>query len=159
MSDRSNRAKIAKTKRDGSGGAVMLIPHVVLCSEAFLTLSGNAVKLLIDIAQQYNVKNNGALLCSWRYMSEKRGWKSPDTLNRSRAELLDHQLICQTVQGRMPNKASWYAVTWAALDKLDGLEIEPSGFPRSAYAHWKAPQSEPAKTVSCVRKPYLEATG
>jgi hypothetical protein len=157
MSDRTNRAKTANAKRDGSGGAVMLIPHVVLNSEAFMMLSGNAVKLLIDIAQQYNVRNNGALLCSWRYMSEKRGWASKETLNRARAELLDHQLICQTVQGRMPNKASWYALTWAALDKLDGLEIAPAGFPRGSYAHWKAPESTNAKTVSCVRKSYLEA--
>jgi hypothetical protein len=157
MSDRSNRAKTAKSKRDGSGGAILLIPHVVLYSDAFLTLSGNGVKLLVDIAQQYNTKNNGALLCSWRYMSEKRGWRSQETLNRARLELLERDLIFQTVQGRMPNKASWYAITWAALDKLDGLDVSPAVFPRGSYARWQ-PAAEPEKkTQSPVRKPYMEA--
>lgn len=151
MSDSSNRAKAAKSKRDGGGGAVLVLPHVVLYSEAFLTLSGNAVRLLIDIAQQYNTRNNGALLCSWRYMSEKRGWSSKETLNRARMELIEHHLICQTVQGKMPNKASWYAVTWAALDKLDGLDIESSGFPRGSYAHWKSSsKSELKNSLMCT---------
>lgn len=157
MSDRSNRAKAAKSKRDGSGGAILLIPHVVLYSDAFVTLSGNGVKLLVDLAQQYNTRNNGALLCSWRYMSEKRGWKSQETLNRARIELLERDLICQTVQGRMPNKASWYGVTWAALDKLDGLDISPQAFPRGAYARWKAAAAPESKTRAPVRKPYIEA--
>ncbi|MEM5459639.1 hypothetical protein VSR69_33005 [Paraburkholderia phytofirmans] len=157
MSDRSNRAKTAKSKRDGPGGAVMLIPHVVLFSDAFLTLSGNGVKLLVDIAQQYNTRNNGALLCSWRYMNEKRGWRSQETLNRARLELLERDLIFLTVQGRMPNKASWYAITWAALDKLDGLDVSPAAFPRGAYARWKPSPKPDPKTESPVRKPYMEA--
>lgn len=156
MSDRSNRSKSAKSKRDGSGGAILLIPHIVLYSEAFLTLSGNGVKLLIDIAQQYNTKNNGALLCSWRYMSEKRGWKSQETLNRARIELIDRMLVCQTVQGRMPNKASWYGITWAALDKLDGLEIQAQAFPRGAYGRWSPTPKPDPKTICTVRKPYIE---
>lgn len=139
----SNQGKAAKAKRDGEGGAILLIPHVVLNSPAFTTLSGTGVKLLIDIAAQYNVRNNGALLCSWRHMSEKRGWKSQDTLNRARQELVERGLICQTVQGRLPNKASWYGITWCALDDLKGLDIKPQGFPRGAYRHW---QPAPLKT-------------
>lgn len=135
-------AKDAKQKRDGAGGAIMLIPHVVLNSKAYMTLSDRAVRLLYDIAMQYNVRNNGALLASWRYMSEKRGWTSSDQLNKALKELIEHQLIYQTVQGRLPNKASWYGVTWCALDKLDGLDIAPSSWPRGAYAHWE-PTGEP----------------
>lgn len=93
------------------------------------------------------------MLCSWRYMSEKRGWKSPDTLNRARQELIDRGLIVQTVQGRMPNKASWYAIGWCALDNLDGLDIKPQGFPRGAYRHWNP---APLKTQSPVRKSYID---
>ena len=36
--------------------------------------------------------------------------------------------------GHRPNKASWYAVTWRALDKLPGFDIGAAeGFKRGAY--------------------------
>lgn len=126
----------AKAKRDGGSGAVLLIPHCVLNSASYLDLSGRAIKLLLDIAQQYNLKNNGALLASWRYMSTKRGWKSADQLNKAKVELMNHSLIVETVKGHRPNKASWFALTWLALDQIAGLEISAQAFPRGAYHHW-----------------------
>ncbi len=138
----------AKEKRDGLGGAVMVVPHCVLNSAAYLSLSGNAAKLLWDIAMQYNVRNNGALLASWRYMSEKRGWTSADSLSKAKFELIEHDLIEQTVQGRLPNKASWYGVTWLALDNIKGLEVEPQSWPRGAYMRWK-----PSGNAKPKRKP------
>lgn len=128
-------------KRDDSKGAVMVIPHYVLNSDAYKTLSGNAVRLLFDIAMQYNTRNNGALLASFRYMSEKRGWTSADSLNRALKTLEERLLIVKTVQGCMPNKANWFAIGWAALDDLQRLDIAPQAFPRGKYAHWK-PTSE-----------------
>lgn len=149
----------AKQKRDGAGGAVMVIPHCVLDSPAYLTLSGNAVRLLFDIASQYNTRNNGALLASFRHMSEKRGWTSADALNKARKELVEHLLIYQTVQGRLPNKASWYGITWAALDAIDGLDISAQAWPRGAYRHWmppgKTPKRAPPEKKSTVRIPDL----
>ena len=136
MSRKSN-LQTAKEKRDGGGGAVMVIPHCVLNSEAYRTLSGRAAKLLFDIAMQYNKNNNGQLLASWRHMSEKRGWTSSDALNKAKAELIDHDLIVQTVQGQLPNRASWYGLTWLALDNVKALEIPPQAWPRGAYARWK----------------------
>ncbi len=151
---RSSKSQI-KRKRDGGGGPVMVVPHCVLNSAAYMSLSGTAVKLLWDIAMQYNMHNNGALLASWRYMSEKRGWTSADTLSKAKAELLEHDLLEQTVQGRLPNKASWYGVTWLALDTIKGLEISAQSWPRGAYATWKRkgdpkPKRRPprAKTTS-----------
>lgn len=139
---RPTKASTVKQKRDGGGGAVMVVPHCVLNSAAYKSLSGTAVKLLWDIAMQYNTYNNGALLASWRYMSEKRGWTSSDTLSKAKAELLEHDLLAETVQGRLPNKASWYGVTWLALDSNKGLEIAIQSWPRGAYAHWK-PKANP----------------
>ncbi|MBA4056705.1 MAG: hypothetical protein C0490_18470 [Marivirga sp.] len=129
--------KEIKHKRDGGGGAVLIVPHVVLNSEAYLTLSGRAIKLLYDIAMQYNTYNNGSLLASWRYMSEKRNWTSSDSLSKAKAELIERELIVQTVQGQLPNKASWYGLTWLALDNIKGLEITANHWPRGAYARWK----------------------
>ena len=129
--------KELKHKRDGGGGAVLIVPHVVLNSAAYLTLSGRAIKLLYDLTMQYNTYNNGALLASWRYMSEKRGWTSADQLAKAKAELIEKLLVVQTVQGLLPNKASWYGLTWLALDNIKGLEITPNNWPRGAYARWQ----------------------
>lgn len=129
--------KTIKQKRDGGGGAVMIIPHCVLTSQAYLSLSGRAVKLLFDMAMQYNTHNNGALLASWRYMSEKRGWTSADQLAKAKQELLDHDLIYETVKGHRPNKASWYGLTWLALDNITGLEISAALWPRGSYSKWQ----------------------
>lgn len=137
MDSPKKRSLTIRQKRDGSGGAVMVIPHCVLNSPAYMSLSGRAVKLLWDIAMQYNTSNNGMLLASWRYMSEKRGWTSSDALNKAKKELVEHDLLVETVQGRLPNKASWYGLTWLALDSIKGLEIAIQSWPRGAYARWK----------------------
>lgn len=139
---RPKKGSAPKDKRDGGGGAVMVVPHCVLNSAAYKSLSGRAVKLLWDIAMQYNTHNNGALLASRRYMHDKRGWTSSDTLYKAKAELLQRDLLLETVQGRLPNKASWYGLTWLALDDIKGLEISTQSWPRGAYARW-SPESNP----------------
>ena len=45
-----------------------------------------------------------------------RGWKSEDTLNRAKRELLSAELIFEARKGRRPNVCSLYALTWFALD-------------------------------------------
>lgn len=135
-------AKQIRQKRDGSNGPVLVMPHVVLNSEAYKSLSGNAIKLLYDIAQQYNRYNNGSLLASFRYMSEMRGWKSSDMLAKAKNELIERELLIQTVQGQRPNKASWYGLGWLALDDITGLEISAQNWPRGAYARWTPTQGE-----------------
>lgn len=129
--------KEIKHKRDGGGGAILIMPHCVLNSAAYLSLSGRSIKLLYDLAMQYNTYNNGALLASWRFMSERRGWTSADQLAKAKAELIDKSLIVQTVQGLLPNKASWYGLTWLALDNIKGLEITANEWPRGSYSRWQ----------------------
>lgn len=129
--------KEIKIKRDGGGGAVLIMPHVVLNSTAYLSLSSRAIKLLYDLAMQYNTYNNGSLLASWRFMSEKRGWTSADQLAKAKAELIQKLLVVQTVQGLLPNKASWYGLTWLSLDPIKGLEITANNWPRGSYARWQ----------------------
>ena len=138
----TNNKKKWASKRDDPNGAVTLIPHYVLNSLAYKTLSGSAVRLLIDITMQYNNRNNGALLASFRHMSEKRGWVSKGTLNKALVELQKRQLIVKTVQGRMPNKANWFAIGWCALDEIKHLDIKTQEFPRGKYAHWKPSSDE-----------------
>jgi len=133
-----NKKKLYSANRDDPNGAVIVIPHYVLNSAAYKTLSGNGVRLLIDISMQYNGKsNNGSLLSSWRHMSETRGWTSNGSLNNALNELLERELIFKTVQGHRPNKASWYAICWATLQVTKGIEVKVQDFPRGAYAHWR----------------------
>ncbi|MFZ2163413.1 MAG: hypothetical protein WAW02_14470 [Sideroxyarcus sp.] len=152
MGRETRKVSAAKQKRDGVYGAILLVPHVVLNTAAYLTLSGRATKLLYDIAMQYNLRNNGTLLASWRYMKKNRGWTSKDLLNKALKELVEHDLICQTVQGRMPNKASWYGLTWLALDTNRDMEISTQSWPRGSYALWKQPAEAKRKRKPPLRK-------
>jgi len=128
--------KDIKHKRDGGSGAILVIPHVVLNCAAYLSLSNRAIKLLFDIAMQYNTYNNGCLLASWKYMHGKRGWTSSDQLAKAKKELIAKGFLVQTVQGLFPNKASWYGLTWLALDHIRDIEITAANWPRGAYLRW-----------------------
>lgn len=126
---RSNRRKGAA--RDPGGFAA--IPWTVLDSAAYLRLSHPARSLLLEIARQYHGDDNGRMVVSMAYL-KPRGWSSNDTILRAKRELLDAGLIFETCKGRRPNRASWYALTWHRLDKLDGYDQGvAAAFPRSAY--------------------------
>ncbi|MEX2326317.1 MAG: hypothetical protein WD558_01175, partial [Pseudomonadales bacterium] len=51
------------------------IPRHVIQHPDYQALSGNAVKLLVDLAFQYRGKNNGDLTTAWHVLKH-RGWKS-----------------------------------------------------------------------------------
>ena len=55
-------------------------------------------------------------------------------ISKGKKELLDGGFIYETVKGHRPNKASWYAITWQPIDKLDGYDYGAlRGFRQSAY--------------------------
>lgn len=125
------KRKGSRVSRDAGG--FVAIPWVVLDSPAYRALSHPAKSLLMEIARQYHGDDNGRMIVTLAYLSP-RGWSSNDTINRAKNELLEANLIYETAKGRRPNKASWYAVTWAALDELDGYDSGArAGFVRSAY--------------------------
>lgn len=134
------KSRHAGSSRD-SGGFVA-IPWSVLDSPAYQRLSAHARSLLLEIARQLRGDNNGGLLCSRAYLAT-RGWKSNDTATKAKRELLAAGFLHETVIGRRPNRASWYAVTWQNLDKLDGFDPGAAEtFRRSAY---KGPEPLPVK--------------
>lgn len=115
------------------GGSFIALPWSVVDSDAYRSLSHTARSLLLEVARQYVGDNNGRLLLSLRHM-KTRGWKSADTLDRAKAELLASELIFETYKGGFPNQASWYAITWCALDRHDGYDPGVQrAFPRGAY--------------------------
>ncbi|MES2150696.1 MAG: hypothetical protein V4508_13010 [Pseudomonadota bacterium] len=142
--DRSNRPK-RDTGRDGGG--FIALPWSVLDCPAYALLSHPARGLLFEFARQFVSDNNGRLLASSAYLA-KRGWKSADVITRAKRELLDGGFIFETVMGHRPNKASWYAITWRALDKLSGYDPGASAaFERSAY------RKNPARKITPLIPP------
>lgn len=123
--------RFQKNRREA--GRFIQIPGVVLDSSAYIGLSPYAVKLLWDVANQYRGDNNGRLLTGWTYMRDERGWNSPTTLDRAKAELLESGLLAETRKGARPNKATWVAVTWWHLNWCEEMDLAEQQFPRGEY--------------------------
>ena len=106
---------------DRDAGYFLALPLSVLDSPNFKKLSANAKALLLEVGRQLGKDNNGRLLLSKAYLLP-RGWKSSDMISKGKKELLEYGFIYETVMGHRPNKASWYAVTWQAIDNLSGYK-------------------------------------
>ena len=123
--------KAAAASRDAGGFVAM--PWAVLDSAAYQALGHPAKALLMEFARQYVRDNNGRLLASMAYLKE-RGWRSNDVISRAKKELIEAGFIHETAKGQRPSKASWYAVTWAALDRIPGYDTGAAEtFQRGAY--------------------------
>ena len=108
------------------------MPHVVLRSASFSRLSGHAVKLLMDLVAQYKGDNNGDLCTAWTLM-QKRGWRSRDTLNKARRELLAGEWIMVARQGGR-HKPTLYALTFYAIDECGGkLDVNATHSPSGIW--------------------------
>lgn len=113
-------------------GGFAALPHCLLESQVCIGLSAHAVKLLIDLLTQFKGFNNGDLCLAWTIM-KKRGWKSRDTLNKARRELLDKELILITRYGDR-KRPHLYALTYFAVDECDGkLDIKATEKPMSLW--------------------------
>lgn len=132
-------AKAQSARHNRDGGRFLALPHVVMESDAFKSLTGHQIKLLIDIAMQLSAgnANNGRLQASWRYLSEDRGWTSKNTVKRSLNALQERGLIFCTRQGSFPKTTSWYAVTWAPLQHHPEMDCGAQALPRGAYSRWR----------------------
>lgn len=129
----NGRNKGAKGDSGRDAGGFIALPWSVVDSPAYQALGHPAKALLTEIARQFVRDNNGRLLASRAYLAS-RGWKSADVIQRAKLELIAAGFIYETVKGQRPNKASWYAVTWRALDRrpdYDAGAVE--GFVRGAY--------------------------
>lgn len=114
-------------------GGFVALPWSVLDCPAWAALSHPARSLLLELARQHVRDNNGRLLASRAYLA-KRGWKSADVIDRAKRELLAAGFIFETVKGQRPSRASWYAVTWFALDRLPDYDPGAAeAFERGAY--------------------------
>jgi hypothetical protein len=124
----------------------MGIPKQVVKSEAYNMLSGWSVRLLVDIAKQYNGFNNGDLQAVFSILS-KWGWNSKGTLDRAKKQLLDSGFIVQTRQGGK-HRCSLYAITWYHIDECKGkLDVKPT---KVASNDWKKIKSSTPYEYQCA---------
>jgi hypothetical protein len=130
----ARRAKA--TGKGGEPGFLKLTRNITRSAE-WHALSGNATKLLIDLAEQFIGWNNGDMSCEWSKMAT-HGWKSKGTLQDAKRELLDAGWIICTRQGGK-NRCSLYAVTWLPIDECDGKLDYPSE--RVASNAWRKTKS------------------
>jgi len=136
----------AKSKGRRESGTFLAVPHAVYRSPNWPKLSGNAVKLLIDLGVQYNGNNNGNLTAAQKVLS-KHGWPNRTSIDRARDELLHYGFIEKTRQGGLHNGPSLYALTWKPIDEcLQAkwpLEAKPTRVASGLYKHDKPPLKKP----------------
>jgi hypothetical protein len=122
-----------------SRGQFLALSHAYLESPQYAALSSRALKALIDIAGQYNGRNNGDLTAAWSVM-RVRGWTSKDQLAKSVRELLDRGWVMLTRKGgRDRSTPTLYAVTWWGIDDCGG-KLDPGVTASAAPLNtWKNP--------------------
>lgn len=123
--------------RRNNKGRFAGIPVKVMDSADYKNLSANSKVLLLELAYQYNGKNNGDLACAWTILS-KRGFKSEATLHRAKVGLLQLNLITEVRKGvatKGKRLCSLFAVNWHALDEV----FYPDGIPKHNLKKTVAP--------------------
>lgn len=151
-----NRSK-TKGRGDGSGGHGALPRHIWRHPD-YQSLSGNAVKLLMDFACQFNGRNNGDLTNAFSVLAG-RGWRSKATIHRATKELLDAEMIIQTREGRFINPGgvcALYALSWKAIDECPGknLTASPTSTPPRKFSLENIKTPSPENGQGSVHKRY-----
>ena len=163
--------KYGKAKGRNEGGQFAALPHRCLAHENYTRLSSRAIRLLVDLAFQYNGRNNGDLTAAPSIL-HKRGWRSKETIRLAILELLHFGWITLTRQGGLNRTPNLYAVTFQPIDECGGkLDVRSSSIPSGEWkqevGEWEKPpkwkaidarrkqKQETASKKTLVRKPYL----
>jgi len=122
MAAESARKRDRFKGRTSKGPPFVQIFHRITDSDAFGKLSGNACKLLLEIALQYRPGRNGDISVPWSRL-KNRGWRSQGTVADSKRELMDGGWIIETRKGGK-NKCSLYALSYYPIDESE-KHLEP----------------------------------
>ena len=144
--------------KNRSAGRFGGLPLSVWNHPDYQGLSGSAVKLLMDLACQYNGYNNGDLTTAFSVLS-KRGWTSKQTVARAVKELMEADLIIRTREGVFQNpgaKCALYAIAWQSIDECKGkIDVRPTLRPPRAFSlennQLPRPESGPGSVLAEVR--------
>lgn len=142
-----SRVNRIKQKGRREAGSFLALPHDVITCPNWADLNAQGVKLFIDVAGQIRFRKggettNGDLCMAWSVM-QPLGWKSRDTLNRARQQLLRLGFVEVTQHGgrKVP---TLYAVTWLAVAAFPKKPwITPTRVPSGLWR--KPPQDQPVR--------------
>ena len=139
-----------------------MLPHELLLSNAYISLSNKAVKCLLDISAQYRGKNNGDLSCTLKLM-KKCGWNSNSQLISAKNEILEKGFIVLTRQGGR-NQCNLYAITWQPIDECNGkldrpATITPLGYWKKGFNPELQETNEKLKPVDLIAVQFTPNSG
>jgi hypothetical protein len=142
------------------------IPLNVLESEAYRSLRASSVKMLVDLAKQYNGYNNGDFTAAYSVL-RRHGWNSKGTIQSALKELMDKGFIVRTRDARFQNPnatCALYGVTWRAIDECkDKLDIKPTKTPSNDFRNFiknpTRPQLGPSSTLKSGRDRLRDGKG
>lgn len=121
-------------KQKGRSGTSIYfgLPHKLINTGKYRSLSPHSVKLLVDLGSQYRGFNNGDLCAAWSVM-QKFGWRSRSTLFNAKKELLAAGFIMVTRQGGR-NRPTLFAITWKNIDDCKGkLDVDATIAPPGGW--------------------------
>ncbi len=142
--------KSTARKRKREQGRQETRPFIALVKEWLLSpewaeLSPTEIKLFIDLASQYNGKNNGDFCATWQMM-KKRGWRSPGTLSAAIKGLIAKGWLELTRQGGRNHIPSLYALNIWKIDECGGkLDVAATALPSM---RWKKPKKLVAPRIA-----------
>ena len=123
-----------------------MLRHDVMDSPNYRALSHRAVRLLMDIARQYNGSNNGDLCATFSLM-KGRGWSSKDQLFKALDELEHCGFILKSRQGGR-HQCNLYALTWFNIDECKGKhELQASNSPPNNWKLVQKPYSQKLESL------------
>lgn len=121
----------------------VMLTHQIMDSDNYMSLSGKALRLLLDLARQYKGYNNGDL-CASRSVLKKRQWTSNSSIGRALSELLEKGWITETRKGGLGIGCSLYALTWQPIDECKGkLEVRPTRTASHDWKYWNSKNTSP----------------
>lgn len=116
----------------------------IINTKEFAGIKGSPLKLLIDMAAQYNGYNNGNLTIA----EANHRWSSRSKLTRAEKWLIDHDWIVKTRMGGLGMGPNLYAVTWWPIDDCKGKHHHRAETVAS-HAWMKTRRLDPNQVKSC----------
>jgi hypothetical protein len=121
----------------------------ILISEAWRELSGNAVKVLVELQRRYKGDNNGRISMSVTEAAEYCGM-ARNTAHRALQELQELGFIKCHFKGayslKMPHASEW---------ELTDKQVKPGCAPSRDFTKWKPPKKQ--KPVAIIDKHNLNS--
>ncbi len=132
-------------------GSYTPIPHAVLDSAAFAGASHRAKALLFELLRQHTGRNNGRFQLAVGWL-RSRGWKSADSIQKGKAELLGRGLVIKTRHGGLTVGPDWFALTWLPISDYSGLDIKMGSYHPGLWQFLDAPPAIQKRSASSATR-------